>query len=62
MNSMKSLISQWMRLPQVPERPIPAQGLCPICGERVHLLSTMTADGRLIGSCLDAFPLSKWME
>ena len=32
-----------------------AKRLCPICGERIEL-DGKTTDGRLIGSCGDAFP------
>lgn len=34
-------------------------GLCPICGARVRLTGA-TVDGRLIGSCGDAFTLRQW--
>jgi ribosomal protein L37AE/L43A len=33
---------------------------CPICGERVRLQDTTTADGRYIGTCGDAFTLEQW--
>jgi hypothetical protein len=36
-------------------------GLCPICGERVTLTGK-TTDGRLIGSCGDAFTQARWDE
>ena len=36
-------------------------GLCPICGERVQVLSSkITMDARLIGSCGDAFSIDAW--
>jgi len=34
-------------------------GLCPICGEFVYLVGE-TKDGRLVGSCKDAFTQSQW--
>jgi hypothetical protein len=38
-------------------------GNCPVCGERIQVLgSKITMDGRLIGSCGDAFPIEKWEE
>lgn len=33
--------------------------LCPICGEEIHL-DGKTTDGRLIGSCGDAFSQEQW--
>ncbi len=33
--------------------------LCPICGETIHI-SGKTTDGRLIGSCKDAFHKEQW--
>jgi hypothetical protein len=36
-------------------------GLCPVCGEEIDLKGT-TKDGRLIGTCGDAFTLAKWNE
>ena len=36
-------------------------GLCPICGKRIHVIGT-TVDGRLIGSCKDAFTYKQWQE
>lgn len=35
------------------------RGLCPICGEQIHLTGD-TTDGRLIGSCQDAFTRTQW--
>jgi hypothetical protein len=35
--------------------------LCPICGETVHITGR-TTDGRLIGSCKDAFTVEAWNE
>jgi hypothetical protein len=35
-------------------------GLCPICGEQVSLTGQCTADGRLIGTCQDAFTVAQW--
>lgn len=36
-------------------------GLCPICGERIMVTGrTVTEDGRLIGSCGDAFTIRQW--
>lgn len=34
-------------------------GLCPICGDLVYLLGE-TKDGRLVGSCHDAFWMKQW--
>ena len=34
--------------------------LCPICGEEIVLLPEKTKDGRLIGSCGDAFWPAQW--
>ena len=34
---------------------------CPICGEQVTLTGERTKDGRLIGSCLDAFTVAQWI-
>jgi predicted RNA-binding Zn-ribbon protein involved in translation (DUF1610 family) len=34
---------------------------CPICGEQVTLTGERTKDGRLIGSCLDAFTVAQWL-
>ena len=39
--------------------PIRKSDLCPICGEHVKITSE-TSDGRLIGSCGDAFPRERW--
>lgn len=36
-------------------------GLCPICGKTIYITGE-TSDGRLIGSCFDAFTTPKWME
>ena len=38
-----------------------SSGLCPICGEHI-LIMGMTKDGRLIGSCGDAFTQERWEE
>jgi len=35
------------------------RGLCPICGEEVEITG-YTTDGRLVGSCGDAFALATW--
>ena len=35
------------------------QRLCPVCGELIHLIGS-TTDGRLIGSCQDAFLVTQW--
>lgn len=35
-------------------------GLCPVCGDRVSVTG-FTADGRLIGSCRDAFTAERWL-
>ena len=35
--------------------------LCPICGERVEL-NGETKDGRLVGSCGDAFTRNQWEQ
>ena len=38
-------------------------GACPICGERIQVLgSKITDNGRLIGSCGDAFTVEQWEE
>lgn len=37
------------------------QGLCPICGERIRLTGQHTSNGRLIGTCGDAFTLRQWI-
>ena len=37
------------------------EGLCPICGECVRLTGRYTANGRLIGTCGDAFTLRQWI-
>lgn len=34
---------------------------CPICGEQITLTGERTKDGRLIGSCLDAFTVAQWI-
>lgn len=34
-------------------------GLCPVCGEKITIIGT-TEDGRLVGSCFDAFTTKKW--
>ena len=36
-------------------------GLCPICGEEITLTGR-TTNGRLTGSCQDAFTLAQWLE
>lgn len=38
-----------------------ASGLCPVCGERITV-SGETTDGRLIGTCGDAFTRKRWLE
>ena len=35
------------------------ENLCPICGVKVSIIGN-TKDGRLIGSCRDAFTLEQW--
>jgi hypothetical protein len=35
-------------------------GLCPICGKRIELRQGRTKNGRLIGSCGDAFTVDQW--
>lgn len=37
------------------------KGLCPVCGEPVHLTGA-TTDGRLIASCGDAFQPAQWED
>jgi len=37
------------------------RGLCPVCGEPITLVNS-TTDGRLIGSCGDAFLLRQWAQ
>lgn len=36
-------------------------GLCPICGAAIRLIGE-TTDGRLIGSCRDAFTEEQWLS
>jgi len=36
-----------------------SEGLCPICGVKVNIIN-LTEDGRLMGSCKDAFTLEQW--
>lgn len=36
-------------------------GLCPVCGEEVFIVDE-ARDGRLVGSCGDAFPRSRWQH
>lgn len=43
-----------------PKRGMRLSGLCPICGERIRVKG-MTIDGRLIGSCRDAFTKKQWL-
>ena len=38
------------------------QGLCPICGETIRLTQYRTTNGRLIGTCGDAFTIEQWEE
>ncbi len=35
-------------------------GLCPICGQSIHLTGRVTTNDRLIGSCGDAFTVEQW--
>ena len=35
-------------------------GLCPICGEHITLTGDQTTDGRIIGTCGDAFTRDEW--
>ena len=37
-------------------------GFCPVCGAIVRLTDVITKDGRLTGSCGDAFTVSMWVE
>ena len=39
-----------------------ASGLCPICGENISLTDTITSNGRLVGTCGDAFTLASWID
>jgi len=39
----------------------PKNGICPICGEEVEIEGE-TRDGRLIGSCKDAFTVKQWLD
>jgi hypothetical protein len=41
--------------------PIPERGLCPVCGVKVTITGE-TTDGRLIGSCQDAFTVRRWVQ
>jgi hypothetical protein len=41
---------------------IDTEGICPVCGEQITLLDRETTDGRLIGSCKDAFTYEAWMK
>ena len=36
--------------------------LCPICGESITLLDDITTNGRLIGSCGDAFTEAQFRQ
>jgi len=38
------------------------EGPCPICGEHTTITANFTIDGRLIGTCGDAFPIYKWIS
>lgn len=38
------------------------EGRCPICGEAISLRDSITVEGRLIGSCGDAFWLNQWLS
>lgn len=52
----------WMKVAATEEelqKSIGENGLCPVCGEKVAITG-LTTDGRLIGSCKDAFPFEKW--
>ena len=38
-------------------------GLCPICGEKIWITGEcITDNGRIIGSCGDAFRIKQWEE
>lgn len=41
---------------------LPANGLCPICGEDVSLTGRVTTNGRLIATCGDAFTVKQWLR
>lgn len=43
-------------------QPVMANGanLCPICGKAISLVPGKTLDGRMIGSCGDAFTIKQW--
>ncbi len=41
---------------------LPANGLCPICGEDVSLTGRVTTNGRLIATCGDAFTVKQWLH
>ena len=41
---------------------LPANGLCPICGEDVGLTGGITMNGRLIATCGDAFTAKQWLR
>ncbi|MCC6356609.1 MAG: hypothetical protein IT577_22200 [Verrucomicrobiae bacterium] len=41
---------------------LPANGLCPICGEDVSLTGGITTNGRLIATCGDAFTAKQWLR
>jgi len=45
------------------DKPVKAkfEDICPICGEIVHIIGK-TKDGRLIGSCMDAFTEEQWLD
>ena len=47
---------------RISNRPMKKKGLCPVCGEKIHLTANKTVDGRLIGSCMDAFTEEQWMS
>jgi len=41
------------------QKSIGSSGTCPVCGEEVNVID-ITKDGRLVGSCKDAFSFEKW--
>ena len=70
MNSLESVVNlysdiridtwEWIRNNTGPNA---TYGLCPICGERVLITDEcITDNGRIIGSCGDAFTIEQWED
>ena len=51
---------QWTPTTQrAAENAVDETGLCPVCGESVHIVG-LTTDGRIYATCKDAFTLAQW--